>query len=185
MSSDFLPLPPTVFTPASAATGHAEVSSVKPNTNEFSSAMLTPDLEKLDLSAIQGDKTLPLHKLQKTRINEEGFSALVTIIDFDQVYITKDAGQALGRCYLMPAFLLDKFGNHYKKNIITECTRGKLKGMKFLNPKANVYVHEAGDEMEIVVEGKRIEQDGKNTRQIHITCRPHENLHALTFSPCA
>lgn len=185
MSSEFSPLVHSESAPVSVATSQTEVPSVEPDTSEFSPAMLTLNLKKLDLSAIQSDKTLPLHKLQKTRIYEEGFSALVTVIDFDHVYMAKDAGRALERCYLMPAFLLDKFGNHYKKNIITECTRGKLKGVKFLNPKANVYVHEAGVEMDIVVEGKSIEQDGKITRQIHITCRPHEDLHALACSPCA
>lgn len=185
MSSEFSPLAHSEATPVSVATSQTEVPSTGPNTSEFPPAMLTLNLKKLDFSAIQGDKTLPLHKLQKTRIYEAGFSALVTVIDFDHVYMAKDAGQALERCYLMPAFLLDKFGNHYKKNIITECTRGKLKGVKFLNPKANVYVHEAGGEMDIVVEGKSIEQDGKITRQIHITCRPHEDLHALACSPCA
>jgi hypothetical protein len=185
MSSEFSPLPHSEFAPATAATSQSAVPSVKPDMGELSPAILSHNLEKLDLSVIQGDKTLPLHKLQKSRINEDGFSVLLTVIDFDHVYMSKDAGQALERCYLLPAFLLDKFGNHYKKNIVTECTRGKLKGVKYLNPKANVYVHEAGDGIDIVIAGKSIEQDGKTTRQIHITCRPHEDLHASACSPCA
>jgi hypothetical protein len=132
------------------------------------------DLKSLDLSQIKADPSLPLHKLQKTRVTHDSISALITVFDFDHVYMSDEAGAALSRNYLMPAFLIDKFGNHYKKNIVAVATSGKLKGMTYLNSAANEYAHATDDGIDIVVAGKCVELNGKKTRQIHITCRPQK-----------
>lgn len=132
------------------------------------------DLKSLDLSPIKADPSLPLHKLQKTRVTHDSISALITVFDFDHVYMSDEAGAALSRNYLMPAFLIDKFGNHYKKNIVAVATSGKLKGMTYLNSAANEYAHATDDGIDIVVAGKCVELNGKKTRQIHITCRPQK-----------
>lgn len=132
------------------------------------------DLKSLDLSPIKADPSLPLHKLQKTRVSHDSISALITVFDFDHVYMSDEAGAALSRNYLMPAFLIDKFGNHYKKNIVAVATSGKLKGMTYLNSAANEYAHATDDGIDIVVAGKCVELNGKKTRQVHITCRPQK-----------
>jgi hypothetical protein len=132
------------------------------------------DLKSLDLSPIKADPSLPLHKLQKTRVTHDSISAIITVFDFDHVYMSDEAGAALSRNYLMPAFLIDKFCNHYKKNIVAVATSGKLKGMTYLNSAANEYAHATDDGIDIVVAGKCVELNGKKTRQIHITCRPQK-----------
>lgn len=132
------------------------------------------DLKSLDLSPIKADPSLPLHKLQKTRVTHDSISALITVFDFDHIYMSDEAGAALSRNYLMPAFLIDKFGNHYKKNIVAVATSGKLKGMTYLNSAANEYAHATDDGIDIVVAGKCVELNGKKTRQVHITCRPQK-----------
>lgn len=129
------------------------------------------DLKRFDLIAIKSDKSLSLHKLLKTRIALDSFIANVMVIDLDQVYLSDEAAAALARCYLTAAYLLDRFGNHYKKNIVAEATRGNLKGMKYINAEANEYAHSTDDGMEIVVTGKCVELDSVKKRQIHITCR--------------
>lgn len=128
-------------------------------------------LKRLDLSAIQADTSLSLHKLAKHRIAFDTLLALATVIDFENVYQSDDVDVALKRCYVTVPYLLDMFGSHYKKSIMGTATSGKLKSMKFVNSTANEYVHPASDGYEIVVSGKCVELDGKKTRQIHITCR--------------
>lgn len=132
------------------------------------------DLKRLDLSAIKAENSLSLHKSLKTRVAHDSIIALITVIDLDHVYMSDEAASALTRSYLTPAFLIDKFGSHYKKNIVSVATSGKLKGMKYINSEANEYVHETDDGIDIVVAGKCVESDGKKTRQIHITCRPQK-----------
>jgi hypothetical protein len=128
-------------------------------------------LKRLDLSAIKADRSLSLHKVLKPIVTYDSIMAHITAIDLDHVYMSDEASAALSRSYLTPEFVIDKFGNYYKKNIVAVVTSGKLKGMKYINSAANEYVHATDDGIDIVVSGKCVEQDGKKTRQIHITCR--------------
>lgn len=130
----------------------------------------TQILNRLDLSAIKADKSLSLHKLLKTRFHSDSFVANVMVINLDHVYISDEATAALARCYLTAPYLLDRFGNHYLKNIMATATRGNLKGLNYIDPEANTFIHESDDDMDIVVSGKCVEVDGQNLRQIHITC---------------
>ena len=142
-----------------------------------SNPLVTPDAQTLkasDLSAIKADKTLSLHKSLKTRIALDGIVANVMVIDLDHVYVSEDAEAALKRCYLTAPYLLDKFGKHYKENIMATATRGNLKGAKYINAAANELVHPIDDGIDIVVAGKCVEIDNRSTRQIHITCRPQQ-----------
>ena len=132
------------------------------------------DLKRLDLSTIKADKSLSLHKSLKTRIAFDGMVANVMVIDLDQVYVSDEAVAALARCYLTAPYLLDKFGKHYKENIMATATRGNLKGAKYINAAANEYVHSTDGGIDIVVAGKCVELDTRSTRQIHITCRPQQ-----------
>jgi hypothetical protein len=131
-------------------------------------------LKPLDLSAIKSDKSLSLHKSLKTRIAFDGMVANVMVIDLDQVYMSEEAEAALKRCYLTAPYLLDKFGKHYKENLVATATRGNLKGVKYINAAANEYVHSTDGGIDIVVVGKCVELDNRTTRQIHITCRPQQ-----------
>ena len=133
-------------------------------------------LKTVDLSAIKADKSLSLHKSLKTRIAFDGLVANVVVIDPDQVYMSDEAEAALKRSYLTAPYLLDKFGKHYKENIIATATRGNLKGAKYINAEANEYVHPTDGFSDIVVAGKCVEIDNRTTRQIHITCRPQQPL---------
>jgi hypothetical protein len=158
----------------SAAQSAATPLDASSDTSNQPNVSSLQDLKSLDLSPIKADPSLPLHKLQKTRVTHDSISALITVFDFDHVYMSDEAGAALSRNYLMPAFLIDKFGNHYKKNIVAVATSGKLKGMTYLNSAANEYAHATDDGIDIVVAGKCVELNGKKTRQIHITCRPQK-----------
>ena len=131
-------------------------------------------LKPLDLSAIKTDKSLSLHKSLKTRIAFDGMVANVMVIDLDQVYMSEDAEAALKRCYLTAPYLLDKFGKHYKENLMVTATRGNLKGAKYINAAANEYVHPTDGGIDIVVAGKCVEIDNRSTRQIHITSRTQQ-----------
>jgi hypothetical protein len=131
-------------------------------------------LKPFDLSAIKADKSLSLHKSLKTRIAFDGLVANVMVIDPDHVYMSDEAEAALKRCYLTAPYLLDKFGKHYKENIMATATRGNLKGAKYINAAANEYVHQTDGGIDIVVTGKCVEVDNRTTRQIHITCRPQQ-----------
>lgn len=134
------------------------------------------DLKRLDLSAIKTDKSLSLHKSLKTRIAFDGLVANLIVIDLDQVFMSDEAEAALKRCYLTAPYLLDKFGKHYKENIMATATRGNLKGAKYINAAANEYVHPTDGGIDIVVAGKCVEHDNRTTRQIHISCRPQQSL---------
>jgi hypothetical protein len=138
-------------------------------------------LKPLDLSAIKTDKSLSLHKSLKTRIAFDGLVANVMVIDLDQVYMSDEAEAALKSCYLTAPYLLDKFGKHYKENIMATATRGNLKGAKYINATANEYVHPTDGGIDIVVAGKCVEIDNRSTRQIHITCRPKQPLATVDF----
>lgn len=127
-------------------------------------------LKHHDLSAIKADKSLSLHKSLKTRIAFDGLVANLIVIDLDQVFMSDEAEAALKRCYLTAPYLLDKFGKHYKENIMATATRGNLKGAKYINAAANEYVHPTDGGIDIVVTGKCVEVDGTKARQIHITC---------------
>ena len=135
-------------------------------------------IKKIDLSAIKDDKSSSLHKSLKTRIAVDGLLANVIVIDLDQVYLSDEAEAALKFCYLSAPYLLDKFGSHYKMNLVATVTRGSLKGETYINPEANKYVHSTGKEVDILVAGKCVEIDNRITRQIHITCRPQKPVRA-------
>lgn len=137
---------------------------------------MNSSLKPLDLSAIKTDKSLSLHKSLKTCIAFDGMVANVMVIDLDQVYMSDDAEAALKRCYLTAPYLLDKFGKHYKENIMATATRGNLKGAKYINAEANEYAHPTDGDIDIVVAGKCVELDNRSTRQIHITCRPQQTV---------
>lgn len=148
------------------------------NANSGSSnSLVTPaaqTLKPFDLGAIKADKSLSIQKSLKTRIAFDGLVANVMVIDLDQVYMSEEAEAALKRCYLTAPYLLDKFGKHYKENIMATATRGNLKGAKYINAAANEYVHPTDGGIDIVVAGKCVELDNRSTRQIHITCRPQQ-----------
>lgn len=127
-------------------------------------------MKRLDLSAIKADDLLSLHKRLTTRIDTDSFNANVMVINLDHVYMSDEAAAALARCYLTAPYLLDRFASHYLKNIMATATRGKLKGVNYIDPEANTFIHETDGDMHIVVSGKCIEVDGQNLRQIHITC---------------
>lgn len=135
------------------------------------------DLKRVDLGLIKADRSLSLHKVLKTNVVNDSIMAQITVIDLDHVYLSDQATAALSRNYITPAFLIDKFGSHYKKSIMAVATSGKLKGKKYINSHANEYALATNDGIDIVVAGKCIELEGKKTRQIHITCRP-SNAHA-------
>ncbi len=80
--------------------------------------------------------------------------ANVKVIDPEQVYVSEEAEAALKRSYLTAPYLLDKYGKHYKENIVAAATSGKPKGMKYINSEANEYVHATDDGIHIVVVGK-------------------------------
>lgn len=127
-------------------------------------------LEQVDLQALIADKTLSIHKRSQLSIDQPEFRLHIQIFDLAHVYITAEAKAMLSRCYLTPAFLLDKFGAHYSKTIFSSCTRGKLKGATYLNPKANAYRHATDDDQEILITGVCGKREGKTTREVHITC---------------
>jgi hypothetical protein len=136
-------------------------------------------LKPLDLSAIKADKSLSIQKSLKTRIAFDGLVANVMVIDLAHVYMSDEAEAALKRCYLTAPYLLDKFGKHYKENIMATATRGNLKDAKYINAAANEYVHPTDGGIDIVVAGKCIEIDNCSTRQIHITCRLQQPVVAV------
>lgn len=139
-------------------------------------------LERVDLQPFAADKTLSIHKFLKLSVEQAEFRASFQIIDLKQVYISADAKAALRRCYLTEAFLLDKFGAHYAKTLLTVGTRGKLKGVTYLNPEANVYRHDTDNGLEIIVSGVSGEREGKTVREVHITCGPRTTQSELTSS---
>lgn len=134
--------------------------------------------QRIDLSTIQADTSLSLHKLLKTRIAFDTLMAIATVIDLEHVYQSDKAEAALKRCYLTVPYLLDKFGNHYKKSIMGTATSGKLKGMKYINAEANEYLHPTDGGYDIVVTGKSVQLGSVMTRQIYITCRPQQPIEA-------
>ncbi|WP_367848901.1 hypothetical protein [Rhodoferax sp. WC2427] len=136
-------------------------------------------IKKIDLGAIKDDKSSSLHKSLKTRIAVDGLVANVIVIDLDQVYLSDEAEAALKCCYLSAPYLLDKFGGHYKKNLMATVTRGNLKGEKYINTEANEYVHSTDTGVDILVVGKCVELDNRIARQIHITCRPQKPAQAI------
>jgi hypothetical protein len=159
-------------TPAESTDATINANSDSPN------PFVTPaaqSLKPFDLSAIKAEKSLSLHKSLKTRIAFDGMVANVMVIDLDQVYMSEDAEAALKRCYLTAPYLLDKFGKHYKENIMATATRGNLKGAKYINAAANEYVHPTDGGIDIVVAGKCVELENRTTRQVHITCRPQQS----------
>lgn len=139
-------------------------------------------LERVDLQPLIADKTLSIHKRSKLAIDQPEFRLHIQIFDLAHVYITAEAKAALSRCYLTPAFLLDKFGAQYSETILSTCTRGKLKGATYLNAEANVYNHATDDGQEIVVSGTCGKREGKTTREVHITCGPRIDQPALAVS---
>ena len=139
-------------------------------------------LERVDLQPFAADKTLSIHKFLKLSVEQAEFRASFQIIDLKQVYISADAKAALRRCYLTEAFLLDKFGAHYAKTLLTVGTRGKLKGVTYLNPEANVYRHGTDNGLEIIVSGVSGEREGKTVREVHITCGPRTTQSELASS---
>jgi hypothetical protein len=158
----------------------ASLESVGIGSNSIQ-AQSTNEHARLDLTVIQADKSLSLHQLLKTRIAHDSVMAIITVIDLDQVNISKEAAACVERCYLTPAYLLDRFGNHYKKCVVAEITRGNLKGMKYINAEANEYVLPTETGIEIVVTGKCVDLDNRKTRQTHITCR-HQHSIAVSES---
>ena len=139
-------------------------------------------LERVDLQPFAADKTLSIHKFLKLSVEQAEFRASFQIIDLKQVYISADAKAALRRCYLTEAFLLTKFGANYAKTLLTVGTRGKLKGVTYLNPEANVYRHDTDNGLEIIVSGVSGEREGKTVREVHITCGPRTTQSELTSS---
>lgn len=139
---------------------------------EGTRAAATDHMERVDLQSFAADKTLSIHKFLKLSADQTEFRAHFQIIDLAQVYISADAKAALRRCYLTEAFLLDKFGAHYAKTLLTVGTRGKLKGVTYLNPEANVYRHGTDNGLEIIVTGVSGKREGKTAREVHITCGP-------------
>ncbi|NMM77656.1 hypothetical protein B2J89_13305 [Acidovorax sp. SRB_24] len=144
--------------------------AVAPADAELSDGTVADLLERVDLQALIADKTLSIHKRSKLSIDQPEFRLHIQIFDLAQVYITAEAKAALSRCYLTPAFLLAKFGARYSETILSTCTRGKLKGLTYLNAQANVYRHATDDGQEIVVTGACGKREGKTTREVHITC---------------
>lgn len=128
----------------------------------------------LDLSAFKADRSLSLNKLLKMRIALDGLVANATVIDLDHVYLSDEADTALKGCYITPPYVLTKFGNHYRNQLVATATRGNLKGMKYINDEANEYVHQTDGGVDIVVSGKCVELDSRSIRQVHITCRPQQ-----------
>jgi hypothetical protein len=149
---------------------------------ELSDGTVADLLEQVDLQALIADKTLSIHKRSKLSIDQPEFRLHIQIFDLAHIYITAEAKAALSRCYLTPAFLLDKFGARYSQTILSTCTRGKLKGATYLNAEANVYRHVTDDASEIVVSGICGKRDGKTTREVHITCSPRAAQPALAVS---
>ncbi|KJA09212.1 hypothetical protein RP29_17835 [Acidovorax temperans] len=139
-------------------------------------------LEKVDLQPLVADKTLSIHKRSELAIDQPEFRLQIQVFDLAYVYITAKAKAALRRCYLTPAFLLDKFGAHYAQTLLTVGTRGKLKGVTYLNPDANVYRHDTDNGLEIIVSGVSGEREGKTVREVHITCGPRTTQSELTSS---
>ena len=146
--------------------------AVAPADAELSDGTVSDLLERVDLQALIADKTLSIHKRSKLSIDQPEFRLHIQIFDLAHVYITAEAKAALSRCYLTPAFLLDKFGTQYSETILSTFTRGKLKGVTYLNPKANVYRHGTDDDQEIVITGVCGKREDKTTREVHITCSP-------------
>lgn len=143
------------------------------NTDSPSASTVTPlkDLKKIDLSSIQSDKSLSLHKLLEIWVTDDSFVATIKVLNLSRVYISDEASAALERSYITPAFILDRFASQYKANVLVEITRGSLKGTKYINTKVNEYSHPTKDGIEIVVTGKCVERDKCTLREIHITCR--------------
>ncbi|MFG5779235.1 hypothetical protein ACFIQF_19415 [Comamonas sp. J-3] len=138
----------------------------------FTPSATANKMEHVDLQPFAADKTLSIHKFLKLYAEQAEFRAHFQIIDLAQVYISAEAKAALRRCYLTEAFLLDKFGAHYAKTLLTVGTRGKLKGVTYLNPEANVYRHDTENGLEIIVTGVSGERGGKTVREVHITSGP-------------
>ncbi|PTT40406.1 hypothetical protein DBR23_08370 [Acidovorax sp. HMWF018] len=149
---------------------------------ELSDGTVADLLEQVDLQALIADKTLSIHKRSKLSIDQPEFLLYIQIFDLAHVYITAEAKAALSRCYLTPAFLLDKFGAQYSETILSTCTRGKLKGATYLNAQANTYRHVTDNDQEIVVTGTCGKREGKITREVHITCSPRVAQPALAVS---
>ncbi len=139
---------------------------------ELSDETVADLLEQVDLQALIADKTLSIHKRSKFALDQPEFRLYIQIFDLAHVYITAEAKAALSRCYLTPAFLLDKFGAHYSETILSTCTRGKLKGTMYLNSQANTYRHATDSGQEIVVTGTCGKREGKSTREVLITYGP-------------
>ena len=139
-------------------------------------------MERVDLQTLAADKTLSIHKFLKLSAEQAEFRANFQIIDLTQVYISADAKAALRRCYLTEAFLLNKFGANYAKTLLTVGTRGKLKGVTYVNPEANVYRHDTDNGLEIIVSGVSREREGKTVREVHIRCGPRTTKSELTSS---
>ena len=152
---------------------HSAANPPEPNierstTSAVSTAQI---LNRIDLNSIQQDKSLSLHKLLELYIADDSCVAIIEIINLQQVYISEAASAALERCYITPAFMLDRFASQYKANVLVEITRGNLKGVQYINPKANEYSHPTEDGMEIVVSGRCADSENGKIREIHITCR--------------
>ena len=149
---------------------------------ELSDETVADLLEKVDLQPLIADKTLSIHMRSELAIDQPEFRLHIQVFDLAHVYITAEAKAALRRCYLTPAFLLDKFGAHYAQTLLTVGTRGKLKGVTYLNPEANVYRHGTDNGLEIIVSGVCGEREGKTVREVHITCGPRTTQSELASS---
>ena len=139
-------------------------------------------LKPLDLSAMKADKSLSLHNSLKTRIAFDGLVANVMVIDLDHVYVSEEAEVALKGCYLTAPYLLDKFGKHYKENIMATATRGNLKGARYINAAANEYVHSTDGDIDIVVAGKCVELDNQVVKGFILSSPPMKQLCKTPFN---
>lgn len=180
MQSNFSPKTHSASVPETTAIVQKENTEHPQQSEEVHKVASQHELKKLDLTAIRDDKESLLNKRTKLRINEDGFNVLFTVMDLDQVYISSSAEMALDQSYLKPTYLLDKYGSHYKTNAVATATRGKLKGSRYFDSKANTFTYETDGGKRIVVTGKCVEAEGKKLRQIHITCAESTTTSATT-----
>ena len=124
--------------------------------------------ERVDLSAERDHKGTRIHDILQLHINEPEISAVIFVIDLDNVQITQAAKAVLSRCHMPVALVLVKYGEHCQNNLVRRGARGAARGQLVLNTAANYARVDLTDETFVNILGQ-VRMDGSNAiREVKI-----------------
>ena len=139
-----------------------------------SKTTINVDVERLDMSDANRDKSLSIHQLGNLSVHCGEAVGHVCVFDLEHVYAHPTAKAAIKNAYIMPLFLIEAFAQNYRAHLLPKLTRGNDKGLLVLDPKVSTYVHRLSDGSELVVQGETTEVNGAFTRRLTISCRKEQ-----------